>query len=772
MLQVDISFDDDALSKHSVSVSQTFNSPEEAISFLLKNLPFQMKKIGSVYVISAAPIAMPEARKKYILSGEVCSQFTGEALPYAQIQTSQGLIYTNEVGYFSLEKELNQPLRVQLNYLGFQSLDTMLHVGHHQLTLRPQHISLDEIVIATSPASMLMQSGKSSGETRLNHQIAQYMPGNADNSIFNLLRMMPGVRASGEPSEDLIVWGSDWGESRLTYDGFTIFGMKSFSDQIGSVNPYMAKDIRLAKGGFGASEGNRIGAIAEITGRTGNFNSPEVKASLSNYTANSYLSIPFQKKAALSVAFRQTFYNLYRTENIESSSSGSSHGKGNGSRQQTASDVYIEPDYDFRDLNVKWAGKTSANDHYYISFYAADDQFQFDVKQQDYSVEASEQNRQYGAAANYIRHWSNGSQTKFITSYSALSAAIDNVVGITNKLSSPPDVFHIDNSVQELSLKVEHHFRLSTRQQIQFGGEWKNYATACNDSSTSIGNGAFHITDHIAWGKLALSLGVRTDWVSTNQLFLQPRLSAQYSLTEELTATASFGRYHQFLTRTPYSYSSGSYQLIWNLSDSTYLSSTHYLLGMGFSKNAWLLSVEGYVRANENQLYFVDSEIYQRDNINRGVDVFVKKQWRAHTFFASYSLVHSSQPQATTGHELKLGAIYALQPFYLSANYVYGAGFPYLSTSAHGHGMGNGEQQHSNEQHADLSSEPYSRLDLSLSYKRQWKKIDLHAGLSVLNVFDTNNVKYSYRLSDQYNVYSIYTRATPFTPMAFLEIIF
>lgn len=59
---------------------------------------------------------------------------------------------------------------------------------------------------------------------------------------------MPGVRVSGEPSDDLIVWDSGISESGIVYDGFTIFGLKNFNDNISSVNPFMVKDIRLMKG--------------------------------------------------------------------------------------------------------------------------------------------------------------------------------------------------------------------------------------------------------------------------------------------------------------------------------------------------------------------------------------------------------------------------------------------------------------------------------------------------------------------------------------------
>ncbi len=757
-LNVEISFDDKALSMYKVSVSQTFKTPEEAIVFLLKDKPFKVERIDCVYVISPKPINKDITNQTHIVSGELSDKLTGEPLPYAHIKTNKGIIITNKFGYFSIVSKKNQPLQVQAQYIGFRSLDTILNIGNHKLSLLPKTVALDEVIVIPSLSSMSMQMGSTSGEMRINHQVAQYMPGSADNSVFNLLRMMPGVRASGEPSEDLIVWGSNWGESRLTYDGFTIFGMKSFNDQIGSVNPYLAKDIRLSKGGFSASEGNRTGAIAEITGNEGNFNSPSVKANLSNYTANIYSSIPIGNKSAISVAYRQTFYNLYNSQNIE-----------NPDNTNTSSDIYIEPQYDFNDINIKYAGKAFKNDRFHVSLYSADDHFKFDVKQEDYEIDATEKNKQYGAAANYNRVWSNSSYSKLTMSYSSLSAAIDNISGVTKKQSNPLYLFHIKNTVQELSVKLEHNLNIGKYNKIQTGVEFQNYKTKNNNLETNIDNYAFYITDNILLGKLSINAGIRADLISSNKVYIQPRLSSRYSITEELTATASFGFYNQFLTKVPFLYKEGSYQMVWNLSDSSYLASTHYQAGLTYSKNGMLITIEGYLKNNKNQLYFIDNNIKNVNNINTGIDVFIKKEWEKTSVFGSYSLVSSKQPQTFTGQEIKLGAVYSIKHFHFSATYIRGTGFPYLSTSSHGHAQKNENQQH---KHSDMSGNAYSRLDLSFIYKKQFKRFKMQTGASALNVFDTNNVKYSYRLSGNDNVFNVYTKATPFTPVIFFEIIF
>lgn len=771
-LNVEISFDDEVLSNYRVSVTRTFKTPDEAINFILKDKPFKMEKVGSVFVILPVPenkpVEKPAIHSKFIVSGELSDKSTGSLLPYAYIHTSKGIFVSNESGYFYIICDTNEPVRIQTQYIGFETLDTTLNIGSHKLSMISEAINLDEVVITPIPSAMLMQSGKTSGELRINHQIARSMPGSADNSVFNLLRMMPGVRASGEPSEDLIVWGSNWGESRLVYDGFTIFGMKSFNDQIGSVNPYLAKDIRLSKGGYDASSGNRTGAVAEITGNEGDFTKTSVKASLSNYTANMYASVPIKRTSALSVAYRQTFYNLYNNENTKIS-----NGNGMGNGKQSMSDIYLEPEYDFRDLNVKYAGKAFNNDYYYISLYGADDHFKYAVKQREYEVDATEKNKQYGAAANYNRTWHTGSDTKFLFAYSKLDATIDNVSGIKNNQQTPPDVFHMKNSIQELSLNLEHRFNIGPNQKMQIGGEWQYHTSSFNSNETEINHPALYITDNILLGKLSLNAGIRADLIPDDKIYLQPRLSARYTFSDELTATASFGLYNQFLTHVPYQYRSGSYQMIWTLSDSTFLSSTHFLAGLAYSRNGWLISAEAFLKKNRDQLYFVDNTTYKLDNRNTGFDLFIKKEWRKHTFFGSYSIVNTNKPEKSTGHELKAGAIYSLRSFHFSTTYIYGTGFPFLTTGGHGHGQGNEEGQHGNtHKHSDTTSEPYNRLDLSLTYKLQLKKLAMQAGASVLNVFDTNNVKYSYRLSDQDNVFNVYTKATPFTPVAFFEIIF
>ena len=146
--------------------------------------------------------------------------------------------------------------RLKISHLGYQVLDTLLKHGlNHQIKLVSALLRIDEVVVRPDPSVSQEQTGSEAGLMRLNHNIAILIPGSGDNSVFNLLRLQPGILAAGERSSDIIIWGSQAGQSQINFDGMTLFGLKNYDDNISAVNPYMAKDIRVHKGGFDATLG-------------------------------------------------------------------------------------------------------------------------------------------------------------------------------------------------------------------------------------------------------------------------------------------------------------------------------------------------------------------------------------------------------------------------------------------------------------------------------------------------------------------------------------
>jgi hypothetical protein len=75
----------------------------------------------------------------------------------------------------------------------------------------------------------------------------------------------------------------------------------------------------------------------------------------------------------------------------------------------------------------------------------------------------------------------------------------------------------------------------------------------------------------------------------------------------------------------------------------------------------------------------------------------------------------------------------------------------------------------------DYERYPYSRLDAALIYRHSVKDYHFEVGLSILNLLNTENIKYSnfIRIPDsQSGSITVHAEAVPFTPTIYLNISF
>lgn len=767
-LDIEISFDSKALSTYNITLDKSFRSPGEALGYLLRGKPYTFEKTGNVYIIyplvqtkttSAAPV--------YFFSGILSDSGSGELLPYGYISAPDKTVATDEKGYFTFTETSTGYLNIKIRYLGFMPKDTVLQPGHHHIALTARTIMMDEIVITSSPGMMLMQSGQRSGENRINHNVARYMPGSSDNSVFTLLRMMPGVRASGEPTEELITRGTG---SKVTFDGFTLFGMRGFNDNISFVNPYMTKDIRLMKNGYDASYGNQTGAIAEISGMEGNTSQAVFKANAGTLTANIYGSIPVSKRSVLSAAYRQTFYNLYESELLnpfngkKSTSTGRGNGSSNGQGHSTTgnTEIFINPDYTFRDLNIKYAGTSAGNNHYYISLYGASDKFDYTATPDpENDISVTQRSLHAGAAAGFDKTWNQGSVTRIRLNYSGLSNH-DEHMTISSGNRQNTSVYTIENSAGKSGVKISHEFHAGSSHKLIAGSDINHYLYRLNDLEENLTVPSVHITDYFGVGRFSVDAGLRADYIS-GQISLQPRISLRQKFAGLFTATASWGMYNEFFNRVPVIVDEDKLALAWKLHDLS--RSMNTMAGIAFNPDKTLISAEIYLKQFRNAIQLIDEEIVTTGMNIRGMEIFAKQHILSGELFGSFTLQQALSPTAYTAKEYKAGGLYNFRHFTLSANYVYGTGFPAIHTGGSVSGNGQGSS-------GSTSDEPYSRLDIALTYRLRFRSGELHTGASIVNLLNNANTKYNYITIGKRDPVALYSQAMPFTPVLFAEIIF
>ncbi|MCT4589651.1 MAG: TonB-dependent receptor [Carboxylicivirga sp.] len=784
-----LSFNDELLSHYKITIKKKFKSINEALAFILKDLPLSFEKNQDVYIIFQHK--KEKIPKKFHLVGKIIERGTGEPLPFSHIKANDQQAVTDVKGMFSFSFDNDSVFDVVASHLGCYMLDTLLRAGsNHKLTLTPSAIGIKEVVVTNNIVEKSTQIGESSGLTSLNHHIANYLPGNGDNSVFNLLRLQPGILAAGEQANDLIIWGSPEGTSRVKFDGFTIWGLKNFSDNISAVNPYLAKNIEVNKGGYDATNDDVVGGIVNISGKNGSVLQPGFNLFINNQTINGMVELPMSQKSSVMLAFRQTYYNLFGSEDLNYL-----HKMVENSKSLSAT-----PEYDFRDFNLKYSFQGDNGDLFYISLLHADDNFEVDIDSEvererqngewvpvDIKNESEEDNTQMGGTAYYGKTWANGHSTSIKLSYSALQSKYSLLRQASlsrknnNRITSDLETH---NDVNELSLKWENKLLHGEHHAVTLGTEWVNndltltedtFNTQYINVSERANRLILFAQDKIQMSdRFSLTAGLRYNHsFFVDKIYFDPRISLSYRASGNIKLNASWGHYHQYLVKTSIDDDNGNYRYSWTLADGNevpVIKSEHFVIGAAYTPQDFLFSIDSYYKTNEGLTRYIRKEniIIYGDSRSYGIDFYSKKDFKGHSIWASYSLGKNEEHYPLIDgryrralqdqrHEVKLATLFNLGSFHLSTIYVFGSGFPIYS-------------HYKNEQYIEPD---YNRLDASIVYRLALPKFNGEVGISVLNVTNADNIKYSQfsRIPiEQLNTVYINGDAVPFTPLLYLKL--
>ena len=779
---VQFSFNDKLIEECLISDSATYNNPKEAVISLAKRCDFELEIKHNVFVIyERKPEESPpeiKTSREYSLRGKIVDTESRETLPFAAIRVNKSGVVSDVNGHFTYAG-VDSTIAIMISYVGYQILDTILESSSiiHTLKLAPQSTKLKEVVISSDSSSkriygIVPPMGTQVGLLKLNSSVASLLPGSSDNTIFNLVRLQPGILAAGEQTKDYITWGSYKGQTQIVFDGITLFSVSSENDNIGAINPLMVKDIEVHKGGYNVHLGDRVGGLVNITGTDGNYQKTGVNVKLTNETVAGILNVPVSKRSSIQGAYRKTYYafgKLIRDEGVTHTN--------------------------FTDINLKYSGESKKGSSYSISLLTSGDRLDSDVsKDRDfkfYSRFNSQIKNQFGVAGYYGKHWKKAGVTHLTLASSFLDSRIVNRLSFIEKETEeklgPQGKLATKNEISETSFKINHVLPITRNHNFSFGVNLlQNKASYSLDSISdnlktdwsNINRIATYVKDKMfITKKLHLEPGLKVDLpLGSPKPFIQPRLNVSYIPGDRWRVNLAWGVYNQFVVENTAVDEFGNQIYFWSIADGFMthaLNAVHTTGGLSYNHGRLNVNVEGFHKVTNNQSrYFFDYENqevqFSEYGISRsyGLDFFIKRQFYKHELWLAYTLgrteeffdyFESKEYQRASHdqlHELKSALLLDFSPVYVSLNYVYGSGIQNIS------------QSETNE-----TERFYSRLDVAAMCQLNLKKVKLETGVSIINLLNTANVRYN-NFSAFHDNNIEYTEATPFTPSVFLNIKF
>jgi outer membrane receptor for ferrienterochelin and colicin len=346
--------------------------------------------------------------------------------------------------------------------------------------------------------------------------------------------------------------------------------------------------------------------------------------------------------------------------------------------------------------------------------------------------------------------------------------------------TSEEQITNEENNLIDYFISMQNTYFLNQNHQLKFGlatkyNEFSFYKDADKDFVyNSLKSSAFlfstFLQDEITVNdKLVVKPGVRLNlYEPTKKIYFEPRLAANFKVSDKLKFKMATGRYFQFLNKSVSEQDYGYNRDFWVLAegaDHPVVSSNHFIIGTSFETKRLFFDLEAYyktVDGLQEYLFFANrdrqdngtppvappedpilSKFISGSGTAYGIDFLAKYENTNFTSWLAYSYSKATRnfSEINDGenipasfdqtHELKWTNIYTYNNWNFSSLTLYTTGHPYIESSE--------KDDDFNTTRTYNRLPDYFRVDFSLNYNFNIKKVNIKPGISVLNAFNTEN---------------------------------
>jgi hypothetical protein len=711
------------------------------------------------------------------ISGVIRDDENGETLIGATVEAvglRKGNV-SNEYGFYSFTVPVaSDSITLRFSYLGFETQERRLvPKGNIKLdvSLRPQGSVLEEVTIVANQLSEKVKSTEMS-ITTISTKEAKALPALfGETDLLKIIQLKPGVASGTEGTTGIFVRGGGNDQNLIVLDEAVVYNPNHLFGFFSTFNPDAVKDLKIWKGGFPSQYGGRLSSVIDVRMKEGNNKEYDVAGGVGLISSRLTVEGPIQKeKSSFIVSGRRTYADLITAQINRANESNPNFNP--------------IPDYYFYDLNTKVNFQLTEKDRLFLSGYFGRDVFKFN--NEDFNFLFDWGNTTGTARWNHTFGPKLFSNTTF--TYSDYRYRIRNILqGFS---------FRLGSNIVDANLKQDFYYQPNNQHTMRFGGNltWHDFRVArlragSDDGQVSFESGEdftgtefglFFSDDWAVSDRLKLNLGARlSGWnnATSNYARFEPRVSANYAVSENFSFKASYARMNQYV----HLLASSGLSLptdIWYPSTDKVAPEKSDQVAVGTTvliKDKVLITWEAWYKKLYNQIDFIDgAELFGQTNIETQLtfgdgyaysplELEIEKKDGRLTGWIGYTLAWVKRgrfpvinngeyfsPRFDTRHNLSVVALYSLNRHWqFTATYVY--------TSGNISWLPSGRFTFQDVQGAPFQSvvpvfgqrntfryPAYMRADLGIVYKFRTKRSEQDLTLSVYNATDRRNPYFLY----------------------------
>ena len=704
------------------------------------------------------------------ISGFVYDASNGEALIGANVYLKSTYLgsSTNLSGYYAIPKIPAGEYTLIVDYLGYKPYTQKIKLNITEnkklnILLEEEVLETEEIIVsADSIRTVERLFRKPISEINITPRQLNKIPQVAETDLLRSLQTLPGILSVSDYSSALYVRGGTPDQNLYLLDGTDVYNPEHAFGLFSTFNTDAIKQVDISKGGFGAEYGGRLSSVLNITNLDGNREEFEGSTSISLLSAKTTLQMPIGDFGSISGSIRRTYFDK--------------------TIAKAKDDI---PDYYYYDGNFKAFFEINKNNKLTISGYGGRDVLDLVF------------NRQASDKAGFQFDW--GNKTGSIRWTKVFTPKLFSNFWITGSRFSSNivlDEFKITerNLISDITLKGNLEYFYSSRFSTKFGFEQKNlhgiYEQLSTEGEIRIDNKPGLLAAYIQgnWKPTPLwdiETGLRYNLFKSDTTFqnIAPRFSMKYRISDKVNLKAATGIYYQYLHKVPRFFVSD----IWSMSNrfQAESKSVHYILGYQqeikddyeFEIEAFYKNYENIYSFNQNvgaditttefndegkPIYTETKGIYNRgDGKSIGFEIFLRKDTGRMTGWIGYSFSKTKHkidsinqnrffsPRHDRTSTLNIVSNINLAKtqgkWLLGFNFVYSTGQAFTEP---GSGYIIGSSPGAPERYVEYAPTKinnirfpyYARLDVSLTYTKNFKNWAIAPYVQVYNLGNRKNV--------------------------------
>ncbi|WP_033961628.1 TonB-dependent receptor plug domain-containing protein [Psychroserpens jangbogonensis] len=617
------------------------------------------------------------------------------------------------------------------------------------------------------------------GSYEIDFEQFDILPGLIDTDVLQAVQALPGIQSINETVSNINIRAGTHDQNLILWDGIKMYQSGHFFGLISMFNPQITQQVNVIK------NGTQVALTDGVSGTISMETSSEIndtfKGSLGvNFIdANGFIDVPVSEKSSLQVAARKSISDFAETPTYSNFFDRISQDTEVESNTNNA--INSDQEFDFYDTSLRWIYNISDKDQLQLNFLNTYNELRFNENSIVNGMEASRRSSlsQHSIAGGiqYSRIWNDKWQSAIEIYETDYKLEANNANVLDNQR------FQQENVVSETSLKFSTNYKVNDKIQLLNGYHFvETEITNLDDvdnprfkslvSEVLTTHGLFSQLNYKTLNrKTSLNFGLRYNYIGKfDKHILEPRVAFTHQFLDNFSLEV-LGEFKHQNTSQVINFQNdflGIEKRRWQLSnneDIPIIRSKQVSLGVSYSKNGWLLNVDGYYKyvkdittqsqGFQNQYEFVKTT----GNYDAyGLDFILRKQIQNFNTWLSYSYMKSnyefmSLPEETfpsnfdITHSITFGAAYTLEHLKFSAGLNWHSGRPTTQPTA-GNEIVNDDINFEASNSSEL--EDYLRVDVSALYDfKLGNKTSADLGISIWNVLDkTNEINNFYRVNN------------------------